>query len=190
MTKKEERHDKPLTEAQRDASVLAAPATPAGPVTEVIVEGRPVASAPAPDTRPRAVGEPDARLTGTITNPPITEAQLAAGPHRPEPARQVSHDPGYTPTVEATPGPPAKQTLVRATKDGFVGKGAMGVRRRAGDVFAVDDADFSRSWMELVPTGTPERKKTAQDVINERHDALLAGGRPASDTSVLVDDDR
>lgn len=169
----------------------AAPATEAK--TAVVVEGAPLVDPlkAARDAAPRRVGAPHHPLTGKVENPPITEAQLAAGPHRPEPARQVSHDPGYS-VPAAVPGAidldaPIKWVKVRATRDGFTGVGAAGVRRRAGDVFMVDDRFFSKTWMELVPESTPEGRKTSQQVINEKHDELLGGTapRPAAASSVI-----
>ena len=144
------------------------------------------------DPRPRHTGAPDRALTGRVQTPPLTEGQLAAGPLRPEPARQVvvgdGGGPGAAdPDVQKVLAAPIKWVKVRATKTGFTGVGMHGVRRRAGDVFLVDDRFFSASWMELVPASTPEGRKTAQDVINEEHDAVLGGkvSRPTGDQDAL-----
>lgn len=170
------------------------PAAPvAGETTKVIVEGEPVNKDPLHvPTRQRPVGRPHTELTGRIDMPPVSEAQLAAGPPRPEPARQVrATEPGYVPdeAAEEFMRKPIKWVKVRATRTLFTGVGAAGVRRRAGDVFMVDDRLFQRSSMELVPTSTPEGRKTAQDVIDEEHDARLGGRvtRPTGSGPAIAD---
>ena len=127
-----------------------------------------------------------------VPSPAQTEAQAAAGPHRPEPATPVHHDPPYTPRpAEGNAARAAGARMrVRATQDGFYAD----ARRRAGSVFDIASSkDFSRKWMERVPDSTPESRKTAQDRINEEHDAINAGkvsGRRATGArKVLGDDD-
>ncbi|MFB3855013.1 MAG: hypothetical protein ACE148_14480 [Vicinamibacterales bacterium] len=52
---------------------------------------------------------------------------------------------------------------VQATKLGIYGL----MRRRVGDVFTLrDHQDFSPTWMERVPDGTPERTTTGQQAID------------------------
>jgi hypothetical protein len=144
------------------------------------------------DPRPRHTGPPERPLQGRVQTPPQTEAQLAAGPLRPEPAKPVivgdgGGSPAADPDVQKVLAAPIKWVKVRATKTGFAGVGMAGVRRRAGDVFLVDDRFFSASWMELVPASTPEGRKTGQDIINEEHDAVLGGktSRPTGDVDAL-----
>lgn len=125
-----------------------------------------------------------------VQSPPETEAQAAAGPHRPEPARPIVHDPGFVPAV-----PPAKAKAagapikVRATQDGYYGD----ARRRAGSVFDISSVeDFSKKWMERVPASTPNRALTGQERIQQEHDAInaarVSGGRPATGDQRVLDE--
>lgn len=187
----------------------ATPSQPAGPGT--VNENMPAAPDPAtatgdesPLTAPKkaatvlpqvpqkkVTGAPHAEPTGKIEPPQATKAQLAAGPDRPEPATPVTVDPisGIPSDVDVQKvlDAPIKWIRVRATKTGFTGVGAAGVRRRAGDVFSVDERFYSASWMELVPAATPERTRTGQDLINEQHDNQLGGkvSRPTGDADAL-----
>lgn len=122
------------------------------------------------------IGAPDATVhPRPVPSPVETEAQAAAGPHRPEPARQIFHDPGAPPTPLDDPRPararPAR-IRVRATQDGFYGD----ARRRAGSVFDIASVkEFSHKWMERVADSTPEQRLTAQERIDQEHDAINAG---------------
>lgn len=186
----------PLGAGATGTGAAAGPAVGADGTTEVIVSGRP-AEQPVNEAQqgPRKTGAPERPATGRIEPPLASDAQLAAGPHRPEPARQVQPssvgwNPGDTSDVNKILDAPIKWVRVRATRDGFTGVGPAGVRRRVGDVFNVDDRFFSKSWMEIVPASTADARKTSQDIINEEHDARLGGRtRPrAADTSVVGDE--
>lgn len=173
-----------------------APGPATGETTKVVVEGQPLDDplGARKDKGPRPVGPADVPLQGRMDMPPVSEAQLAAGPPRPEPARQVRANDGPggavpDSDVAAFLNKPIKWVKVRALRTVFTGVGAAGVRRRAGDVFMVDDRLFQHSSMELVPDATPEGRKTAQDVINEEHDARLGGTvrRPTGTTPAIAD---
>ena len=115
--------------------------------------------------------EPDP-VTTRVELPVATPAQQAAGPLRPEPAKQVARVAGSEPVPDAVLRGTAAPIKVRATQDGYYGE----ARRRTGDVFYLTDmASFSKKWMERVPEGTAESRTTGQEVINQRHDALLGG---------------
>lgn len=153
------------------------------------------AAAPKSPLRPtpqrRRVGAPHREPAGKIEPPQATQAQLAAGPTRPEPATPVVVDPGgglpRDADVDAFLDAPIKWLRVRATRTGFTGVGATGVRRRAGDVFNIDERFYSASWMEVVPASTPEVQRTGQDIIDEEHRTRTgrAPAKPTGDLGVL-----
>jgi hypothetical protein len=64
-----------------------------------------------------------------------------------------------------------KRVKVRATRLGYYDH----ARRREGDVFVMDEHQVAtHSWVERVPSNTPESISTSQDAINLAHDELLA----------------
>lgn len=94
------------------------------------------------------------------------------------------------------PGKPAtapkaktRRVKVVATRTGYYDH----ARRREGDVFIIEEADFSDAdrtdkvpagWMRRVPANTPESISTSQDAIDKAHDDLLqtkAGGKADAD---------
>jgi len=60
------------------------------------------------------------------------------------------------------------------------------------DVLLTAEQQFNKKWMERVPADTPEQAKSAQQVIQEEHDRVLAtrlaGGTAASDRPSGDDD--
>jgi hypothetical protein len=70
-----------------------------------------------------------------------------------------------------------RRLKVRATRTGYYDL----ARRRAGDVFVVEEAAFAETWMERVSSSTPEQISTAQSSIN----AQTATKREPADTSGL-----
>ena len=73
-----------------------------------------------------------------------------------------------SPLAEA---PAGSRIKVRATSTGYYEH----ARRRIGDVFMIDGAAFSDSWMELVDADTPERTTTAGEHLRQEHDRILGG---------------
>ena len=63
---------------------------------------------------------------------------------------------------------------VRAIRMGYYDH----IRRRVGDVFMVPQAVFSKKWMEMVSSGTPERMTTGQEQLRRDHDEILGGRSP------------
>jgi hypothetical protein len=78
----------------------------------------------------------------------------------------------------------AKRIKVRAVRTGYYDH----ARRRAGDVFTIDEKDFSDAnreptkekphlqpgWMVKVPARTPESITTGQEELNQTYDAARA----------------
>lgn len=89
--------------------------------------------------------------------------------------------PGQGNPAPAAKEPKAKQTRVkvRATQLGYYDH----ARRREGDVFVIEEKDFSKTWMEKVSATTPESVSTAQDAIDKANGELKAGRRSPADTS-------
>lgn len=87
---------------------------------------------------------------------------------------------GKNPAPAATePKAKTKRVKVRATRLGYYDHG----RRREGDVFVIDDKDFSTTWMERVADSTPEQVSGAQDAIDKANGELKAGRRSSADKS-------
>lgn len=59
---------------------------------------------------------------------------------------------------------------VTATKMGYIDH----VRRRAGDVFDVEEKNFSADWMTVVDGSTPPKTTTAKASLQAIHDEALA----------------
>lgn len=120
----------------------------------------------------RTRGPADRPVTDRIEEPLASEAQLAAGPHRPEPARPVRNDPGSIPPARAAAPRSNARIKVRATQTGYYDE----KRQRTGDVFVIhSEKDFSHTWMEHVGAQTPERITTGQQEIRRKHDEHQAG---------------
>jgi hypothetical protein len=153
--------------------------------------------APAPAPAPRAAVAPSVGTRTTKVVEVESEATAAAGPHRPEPAKQRFHNPGNEPVdPEAARRPISTYRLkVRATQDGYIYE----ARRRVGDVFTITDKKhFSKRWMEPVDGSTPEKATGPNAAIAKQHDETLAakhaertGQRiePATGDSHVLDDD-
>lgn len=160
---------------------------------------------PAPGTPPlparatQPAPQPSTAPAGTRTTKVVeveSDATAAAGPHRPEPAKQRFHNPGNVP-VARTATRQARSTFsqrVRATQDGFIYE----ARRRAGDVFTITDPDhFSKTWMEPVDGSVPEKTTGPNAAIHEKHDQTLAGKHaertgeklPATGAASVLDDE-
>lgn len=77
----------------------------------------------------------------------------------------------HAPKAATEPKKKAKRLKVRATRMGYYDH----ARRREGDVFIVEEADFSSTWMEKVSANTPEQLTTAQKALDQQHDEILAG---------------
>jgi 2-phospho-L-lactate transferase/gluconeogenesis factor (CofD/UPF0052 family) len=91
------------------------------------------------------------------------------------PPRQVNKNPAQAATA---PKAKAKRVKVEATQTGYYDH----ARRREGDVFIIDDCDFSEKWMKRAPTGAAPSISTAQQNIDKQHDEILAANsaRPAT----------
>lgn len=140
------------------------------------------------------IDDPLAPATRRVTGPPETEAQRAAGPHRPEPARQVKNTAGVALAPAARQREVRPVMKVQATQTGYYGE----MRRRPGDVFwLTDNEHFSDTWMRQVSSRTPERVTTGQQQIRKEHDERIVAQRagatlPAAQPEGLPpeDDDR
>lgn len=73
--------------------------------------------------------------------------------------------------AQTTPKDKAGPVKVQATDMGYYDH----VRRRPGDVFVIDAADFSPKWMVRVEATTPEHVTTAQQALTQQHRDTVAG---------------
>jgi hypothetical protein len=85
-----------------------------------------------------------------------------------DPDAIIDATPAATPPAVVLSPPAGPPTLfkVRAVRSGFFGL----LRRRVGDVFLVDSAQFSAKWMEVVDPATPLRASSAQQALDRHHD--------------------
>lgn len=106
-----------------------------------------------------------------------SEAVSAAGPHRPEPARQRFPDAGLAvpqDVRDAQRRPTRPVMKVMAVQTGYYGE----MRRRPGDVFWLTEAKhFSKTWMRRVSDRTPEKVTTGQQQIRKEHDERIVAQR-------------
>jgi hypothetical protein len=91
--------------------------------------------------------------------------------------------------AQTAPKPKAKRVRVVAVgKTGYYDH----ARRREGDVFDIDEKDFSdadnpeyQGWMRKVPMTTELSHSTSQDEINRQHDEILSARAGAVDKDVI-----
>lgn len=159
------------------------PLTPAGdgPETEVVVKGRALKGPDPLDDLKEGAPVPDPTLAKKMPPAPVAEsdATAAAGPHRPEPAKQIFHNPGAPPVAPVADGTRAVSAGIKvmATADTYYGE----ARRRQGDVFTItSEAHFNKRCMVRVSASTPEKTSTGRDVLKKQHDEIL-GARATGD---------
>ena len=107
------------------------------------------------------------------------QATTQAGPKATAPvARSIDSQTRPVPPASRPPAPPDPATRrfkVRALELGYYDH----ARRRPGDVFLVNERDFSRKWMEPVDPATPEKTTGATEALRREHGELMAAHAPA-----------
>jgi len=130
----------------------------------------------------KAVGRP-----GAAPAKPVSDRRAAAAARRGQelpaatPAKRPAAGLGQADTAPRPTRPvaakastataPAKATRIKvqAKKMGYYGH----ERRRVGDVFVVDRAQFNPSWMAPVDAGTKLQRTTGREELRKKHDEIL-----------------
>jgi hypothetical protein len=99
-------------------------------------------------------------------------ARPAAGPKHPGPKQADTAPTPARPVAQASTAKPATSTRIKvqATKMGYYGH----ERRRVGDVFLVQRAQFNPSWMTVTEAGTKLQRTTGREELRRKHDEILS----------------
>lgn len=139
---------KKTARAGKPATATAPPAAPVGRTTPAFKKKK----APAP--RPAAGRPTPAQAARAAVT--LTKAITRAAAPRSAPAARAAV--------------PSTRIKVRARKMGYYEH----ERRRVGDVFRVERAQFNPSWMVAADSSTPIQRTTGKQELRKKHDEILA----------------
>lgn len=123
-----------------------------------------------PDRVPRDETKPIPQSVVMAQEGPNATVPHHGGARRPNLEIDRSNDIGAE-DEDVEPVKTPRTSKVRALKTGYYDD----ARRRAGDVFSIDPADFSSKWMEYVSGATPSKTTGPNASIRKQHDEILGG---------------